>query len=68
MRFSVIRLLDAKPGVSEQARHLSHRLVVDMRYVILDDEVVVFHIYTANIETEMDDEIFIEWTIVRKST
>jgi len=31
-------------------------------------EVVVFHIYTANIETEMDDEIFIEWTIVRKST
>ena len=31
-------------------------------------DVVVFHIYTANIETEMDDEIFIEWTIVRKST
>ena len=31
-------------------------------------EIVVFHIYTANIETELDDEIFVEWTIVKKST
>jgi len=31
-------------------------------------EVVVFHIYTANVETELNDKIFVEWTIVKKST
>ena len=30
-------------------------------------EVIVFHIYTTNLETELGDEIFVEWTIVRQS-
>ena len=30
-------------------------------------EVIVFHIYTTNLETELGDKIFVEWTIVRQS-
>ena len=30
-------------------------------------DVIVFHIYTTNLETELGDEIFVEWTIVRQS-